>query len=44
MSRPCRCGHSKHAHMHYRAGTECAPCPPGVCKRYRRSWLKVRTA
>jgi hypothetical protein len=34
---PCRrCGHAHEAHQHYRAGTDCALCPPGDCPKYRR--------
>jgi hypothetical protein len=29
----CRCGHRRHAHEHYRSGTECALCPD--CPRFR---------
>ena len=32
---PCRCGHPRDAHEHYRKGTECALCD--VCPRYRSS-------
>jgi hypothetical protein len=31
--RPCRCGHPRSAHLHYRPGTECSLCPD--CGRYR---------
>jgi len=26
VRRPCRCGHQKDAHEHYRRGTDCAAC------------------
>jgi hypothetical protein len=47
---PCRCGHPRTVHEHYRAGTDCALCgttpflrdaagrPAFRCPRYRRSW------
>lgn len=35
MSDDCRCGHQLAAHDHYRAGTECATCPPEACPRFR---------
>ena len=37
----CTCGHGRTAHEHYRAGTECALCPPDRCRAYdgpRRRW------
>lgn len=34
-ARPCgNCGHHRHAHQHYRPGTECAFCG---CPRYRQA-------
>ena len=33
----CRCGHARNAHEHYRAGTDCALCRPGVCNRFKRA-------
>jgi hypothetical protein len=30
--RPCRCGHLRDAHEHYRSGTDCALC---ACPRFR---------
>ena len=30
--KPCRCGHQRQAHEHYRRGTDCALCP---CQRFR---------
>ncbi len=32
---PCRCGHPRAAHSHYRRGSDCALCPAGSCKRFR---------
>jgi hypothetical protein len=32
--RRCRCTHSRSAHQHYRAGTECSMCD---CQKYRRA-------
>ena len=32
--KPCRCGHQRQAHEHYRRGTDCALCP---CQRFRAS-------
>jgi hypothetical protein len=32
----CVCGHPKIAHEHYRPGTDCSLCPPGLCDRFRR--------
>ena len=26
VRRPCRCGHAKDSHEHYRRGTDCATC------------------
>ncbi|WFG44914.1 hypothetical protein [Pseudonocardia alni] len=31
---PCRCGHGRDAHEHYRRGTECGVCGT-VCPAYR---------
>ncbi len=31
LSRPCRCGHPKDAHEHYRRGTDCSGCS---CARF----------
>jgi hypothetical protein len=33
---PCDCGHPRDSHEHYRPGTDCALCPPGICQRYQR--------
>jgi hypothetical protein len=33
--KPCRCGHGKTAHEHYRRGADCSLCS---CTRYRRGW------
>jgi hypothetical protein len=33
---PCRCGHPRNAHEHYRGGTDCGPCGPAVCPRFHR--------
>lgn len=30
--RPCRCGHARELHEHYRRGTDCASCD---CPRFR---------
>lgn len=30
----CSCGHGHDAHEHYRRGSDCALCPPGVCARF----------
>ncbi len=30
--KPCRCGHVRRAHEHYRNGTDCALC---TCQRFR---------
>src|SRR4051812_5929400 len=39
LRRPCRCGHEKDAHEHYRRGTDCSGCD---CTRFRgRSVLTV---
>ena len=48
----CRCGHPAEVHEHYRAGSDCGMCGPGVCDRFRRdpgerpllSWLRHRLA
>jgi len=32
----CVCGHPRKAHEHYRPGTDCSLCVPGVCDRFRR--------
>lgn len=32
---PCRCGHTKDAHEHFRAGGDCGICGPEVCRRFR---------
>jgi hypothetical protein len=34
--KPCRCGHGRQAHEHYRRGSDCALCG---CGRYRRRRL-----
>lgn len=34
---PCRCGHQLDAHQHYRAGTDCALCPPHFCAAFHRA-------
>ena len=34
--KPCRCGHGKQTHEHYRRGSDCALCG---CDRYRRRLL-----
>jgi hypothetical protein len=31
LRRPCRCGHDKDAHEHYRRGTDCSGCG---CERF----------
>jgi hypothetical protein len=31
-TRPCRCGHVRDAHEHYRPGSDCSLCD---CPRYR---------
>jgi hypothetical protein len=33
LGKPCRCGHGKVAHQHYRPGADCALC---ACPRFRR--------
>lgn len=33
----CVCGHRQVAHEHYRAGSDCASCPPQECLRFRSS-------
>ncbi len=33
----CDCGHGKHAHEHYRRGSDCAFCD---CARYHRPLLR----
>ena len=38
----CVCGHPKNCHQHYRAGTDCSLCPPGVCDRFRRRHRRGR--
>ncbi len=37
--KPCRCGHVRRAHEHYRSGTDCALCP---CQRFRNAARPVR--
>ena len=32
LRRPCRCGHAKDAHEHYRRGTDCSGCR---CTRFQ---------
>jgi len=32
LRRPCRCGHGKDAHQHYRSGADCGSC---ACERFR---------
>lgn len=32
----CRCGHPRTVHEHLRDGSDCGPCGPRVCSRYRR--------
>jgi hypothetical protein len=39
--RNCRCGHERRAHEHYRRGSDCAICKPGICRRYRRTWGRL---
>jgi hypothetical protein len=34
--KPCRCGHGRTAHQHYRSGTDCALC---TCARFSRPLL-----
>lgn len=35
--KPCRCGHGKQAHEHYRRGSDCALC---ACGRFRRRRMR----
>lgn len=30
----CGCGHSRNAHEHYRAGSDCALCADRACMRF----------
>jgi hypothetical protein len=36
VTKPCACGHSKTAHQHYRAGTDCSGCSCGRYAKRRR--------
>ena len=36
---PCRCGHDRDAHEHFRRGTDCAGCG---CARFRKPSLLAR--
>jgi hypothetical protein len=33
-SEPCRCGHDRTAHEHFRPGSDCGACGPRSCARY----------
>lgn len=39
MTHPCRCGHDRDAHEHFRRGTDCASCD---CARFRQPGLPAR--
>ncbi len=39
VASPCRCGHGRDAHEHFRRGTDCAGCD---CARFRRPSLLAR--
>ena len=32
---PCRCGHQRDVHEHYRRGSDCAVCGVDGCARFR---------
>jgi hypothetical protein len=32
---PCRCGHGREAHLHYRPGTDCGACDARDCAGFR---------
>jgi hypothetical protein len=35
----CRCGHPAGVHEHWREGSDCGPCGPDQCSRFRaRPW------
>jgi hypothetical protein len=36
LGKPCRCGHGRQAHQHYRGGSDCSLCS---CSRYHRPLL-----
>jgi hypothetical protein len=43
MTRLCRCGHTAHAHQHYRAGSDCSLCDcPRWCRPYF-AWVRLRS-
>lgn len=39
LTHPCRCGHDRDAHEHFRRGTDCAACD---CARFRKPGLLAR--
>lgn len=39
VTHPCRCGHDRDAHEHFRRGTDCAACG---CARFRKPGLLAR--
>jgi hypothetical protein len=38
LGRPCRCGHGRVVHEHYRAGSDCSLCECERFRRVRRWW------
>jgi hypothetical protein len=39
---PCRCGHAKEAHEHYRPGRDCGICGADVCAAYQAAGESAR--
>jgi hypothetical protein len=44
VTAPCRCGHGKAVHAHYRRGSDCGSCPCPRYRRYRAGRVREQTA